>query len=239
MAGAGAALGGALGAIQGGPAKIEHTGEGFPFKALIMGGLGVVKSNLVPSAIVSAPHGIAAVVGGVLTVMGFLGITAMMGLIGSIAGLVALVGALSSLVFVPNYYQGVAEYQRSGTNLSIGTLLDFSKVVRNLIALLVGCVGFMPFGILGFALHIMLEKETATPANALKAALAFGKANLVPMILLSVVLGLLVVIPAIIPVLGGFTMIITMPVAMVAHYLAYDLKRTEIETLAATEGIAL
>ncbi|MGE0711566.1 MAG: FHA domain-containing protein [Planctomycetota bacterium] len=254
MAGAGGALGGALAGIAGGPAKIEHSGPGFPFKALIFGGAGIVKSNLIPSVMVMGGLLAAGVVGSVAGILAYLGVPAVPGILGLVAGLLSLAALLASFVFVPNYMLGIAEYQRSGKNLSIGTLLDFSNLKHKVISHIVGGIGYIPFGILGFSYYVLLEKESVPPVNGLKAGLAYGKRNLVPMVLLSLVLGCVVAVPAIVAgVLGVVHVLVSsilgiivsvihlvlLPTVMCAHYLAYDLKRSEVAANAAEDGVAL
>ncbi|HBP19621.1 MAG TPA: hypothetical protein DEA08_17755 [Planctomycetes bacterium] len=253
MAGAGAALGGAMANIAGGPAKISHEGPGFPFKDLIMGGLGVVKSNLIPSVLVNVGMILGSIVGGVAGLLLGLGVPGA-GIVAMIGGLLALLGSLAGLVFAPNYVRGVMEYQASGTNLSIGTLLKFDKVVRHLICLIIGGIGGIPLGLMAFAFYIMLENDEVGPGDALKAALAYAKRNIVPMILLMVVLGVVMVIPmviggvlGVIPKVGGLlsglvtaaVFAVIAPSIGVAHYLAYDLKRAEIKAVAAEDGIQI
>ena len=230
---AGAAFGSAAGALAnlggGGPVTIAHSGEGFPYKDLVMGGLSLVKANLIPSLALIGPT----------VALFMLGILLMKLISVSIGGLVVLVGQLTMLslwITLPNYLRGLRTFQETGQAMSIKSLLDFSDIPLKIKAMVCGAAGNFVFGLGSFALYAQLENPNAGLVDCIKLGYKFGLKNLVPMIILAIVLGVVVQIGFILIGLGA---VVTMPVGICAHYLAYSLKKDELAALAGAEGISL
>lgn len=226
----------------GGPAKISHTGPGFPFGDLVKGGLGVVKANLVPSLLVSALPTFMAVLGIGLNVGGQLGLIP--GTIAMIAGLAMSVLSLLMLLAMPllvtNYMAGVKEFQASGKPISIGDLLKFNDIVNRYITIFLVSVSvmccFVPVLLTCWAVPIIVDKPGIGFMNAIKAAIAFGKKNIVQTLILMIVLGVVNFIGQLACGIGVF---ITLPAVQAAFFIAYELKRDEVAAAAAESGISL
>lgn len=226
----------------GGPAKISHSGPGFPFGDLIKGGIGVVKANLMASLFLAAPMGLLLVlqIGMQVGVQLRLIPLSLLGIIGLVAGLVGLLTAFAMPLLVTNYLAAVKEFQASGKPIGIGDLLKFNDIVNRYITLfLVGVSAmccFVPVLLTCWAVPIIVDKPGIGFMNAIKASIAFGKKNIVQTLVLMIVLGL-------VNFLGqlccGIGVLITMPAVNAAFFLAYDLKRDEVAAAAAESGISL
>ena len=224
---AGAAFGAAAGALGklggGGPVSVSHSGEGFPFKDLVMGGLSIMKANLIPSLILVGPAFALIILGIIL------------GFVSPMLSMVALLGNLYMLtlwITLPNYLIGVRKFQETGQAMGIGDLLSFADIVPKIKAMVCGALGNMVFGLGSFALYLQLENPAASPVDCIKLGYKFGIKNLVPVIILGFILGFVGM---------GFLLgaAIGMPIAICAHYLAYTIKKDELAALAAAEGINL
>ncbi|HZU96674.1 MAG TPA: hypothetical protein VFF73_08290 [Planctomycetota bacterium] len=98
-------------------------------------------------------------------------------------------------------------------SLQIGDLFNFENLVGNFLASL-SFLGFMccfvPGALLSFTMPIMADKPGTEWLNAIKASLAFGKKNLVPMCIMILICGLVTAAPmiamAIITTIGGMIM---------------------------------
>lgn len=157
-------------------------------------GLNVFTSNLVPS------------------------IVAVLGLCIPIVGIFVLI----------NYLVGVKNFKESGTPIDIGGLFSFEHAGNRLIGVIVWAVlisiGSMFCVIPGLILAvltyffpcILADKPEMPWMDALKASLAFGKANFVSSLILMI--------------LGGLTgfLWITMPIGFAGQMLAYMAHKDEI-----------
>jgi hypothetical protein len=224
----------------GGQAKITHTGPGFPFGDLVKGGLGIVKANLIPSLALAGPF--------VFLVVLILGLqfggrflpNFILSLVGIIMGLAGLAVSIGQPILTFNYLAGVREYQATGKPIGLFSLISFSNIVqRVLTGILVGvsmiCC-YVPVLLTCWAIPIIIDKPEVGFMNAIKASVAYGKKNIVNTLILLIVLG---IVNTIGQMLCGVGMLITMPTALAAFYLAYDLKKGEIAAAAAEAGIAL
>lgn len=233
---AGAAFGAAAGALgklgtEGGSAvTIEHTGDGYPFKELVMGGLSIVRSNLIPSVILLAPIILVVILN---TILGFLELFSVITLVSLLMPLYSL--ALWLLIG-PNYAIGLQKFQESSEPLSIGTLISFSDLPHKIKSSVVGWVGSWGFGLGAFAFFIQLEHPNASPVDCIKLGYKWGIANLVPTIILGIVLQIVMMISFIACGIGG---LVGFPTCFAAFYLAYRLKKNDIVALAGSEGINL
>ncbi|MBX3470297.1 MAG: FHA domain-containing protein [Planctomycetes bacterium] len=225
---------------DGGQAKIEHSGPGFPFGDLVKGGISVVKANLMASLALSAPLGLL-----ILVQVGLsFGARFMPGIVAMILGFtlmgVGLLYSLASPLLFTNYLAAVKEFQSSGKPIGIGDLLKFNDIVNRYITMFIvgiaaGCC-FLLGPIVAWAIPIIVDKPGIGFANALKASVAFGKKNYVPTFILFIILG---IVNSIGMMLCGLGVLITMPAVNVAFFLAYDLKRDEVAAAAAESGVSL
>lgn len=190
----------------------------------------------------SALPAVTAILGVGLNVGGQLGIIP--GAVAMIAGLafgvIGLLMALAMPLLVTNYLAGVKEFQATGKPIGIGDLLKFNDIVNRyitvfLVALSAMCC-FIPVLLTCWAIPIIVDKPGIGFMNALKAAIAFGKKNIVPTLILMIVLGIVNFIGQ---MLCGVGVFITMPAIQAAFFLAYDLKRDEVAAAAAESGISL
>ena len=123
---------------------------------------------------------------------------------------------------------GVKKFKESGTAIEIGDLFKFDHLVNWLVGLIVWgiavSIGSMLCVIPGlvlailtyFFMPILAAKPEMPWMDALKTAFAFGKANVVPSLIIMIVCGLL----------GMF--FITLPMALAAQMLAYTAHEDEI-----------
>lgn len=238
LAAGGAALGAAAASLAegAGPVSINHEGPGYPFGDLVKGGLAIVKGNLVPSLAVFAPYMLVIILS---VVSGFLP-AAVAGIIALVVGILALIFMFVMPQVVCNYIAAVKEFQATGRSISIGDLLKFNDIVPRYITMfIIGlsaiCI-YIPPMILCMAIPLIIDRPEVGFMNAIKAALAFGKRNLVPNILLCIVAGIVNTIGFIACGVGG---LVTMPLVMCYFWLAYALKKDEINAAAAEDGIEL
>lgn len=248
--------------LPSGPVKIEHQGEGYPLGALIKGGFGIFKSNLVASVAAWSPLGVVAAWGAVTALVGLIssGLAGLMGIVGLVLSLAALV-AMPPLVW--NYLAGVRKFQETGETITIGDLLKLDDLPRKYIGSFVAGIGSIPFGICSWSLHMFMERDTTSYGAGLKGAWAFTKKNLVPVIVCCVVLGLVAatgnilasvlgsivlsimantvgaIVAIALGVVGAAIALICGPAMAAAHYLAYSLKQAELESAAAEAGVNL
>lgn len=183
----------------------------------VKGGLDIVKANLVPSI--------------VLPLLMFV-------------PLVSLAGP----IFIVNYMAAVKAAKHEGKPMEIGLFFNFENAVDKWVGLfLCGVltqIGMMLFvipgiliaGVTFFTAPILADKPGTPFMSAIKASVAFGKANIVPMILLAIVLGIVQMAGMIALCVGIF---ITMPVAVAGAYLAYEDHKSAVEAAAATDGVKL
>lgn len=244
---AAAALAGAKAFAAGLPAgqvKISHTGPGFPIGDCLKGGLSIVKANLIPSMLLSAPLVLLMVFSLIMNIGARVLPASVMSILGLVAMIVSLVMSLVLLFGGPqlftSYIRGCREYQINGTKMSIGMYFRMDDLVsRYICAFVSGCLAWC-FGIsiilFGWSLPILADYPGTPFVNALKASLAFAKKNIVPTIILLIAIGILNFIGGLCCYLGQ---VITMPAGMAAIWLAYECKREEVKAAAAEAGIAL
>lgn len=149
-------------------------------------------------------------------------------LVPSLVMIVGLCIPILGIFVLLNYMAGVKNFKESGTAIEIGSLFAFEHVGNRLIGLIVWgvllSIGFTLCVIPGMILMvltyffpcILADKGDMPWADALKASLAFGKANLVPSLVLMIVAG----------IAGMFW--ITLPIGIAGQMLAYIAHRDEI-----------
>lgn len=258
--------GGSMGALPEGPVKIEHTGEGFPLGDLIKGGFGIFKSNFIASCATFAP---VAAISVWAALVGLISIftTALASLAGLISGVLGLAAMVVMPLLVWNYLVAIRKFQQTGESAGIPDLLKFDNLPRKYIGALCAGIGGIPFGLMSWAGHLYMERESTSYGAGLKAAWAFSKKQIVPVIICIIVIGLVgaigsivgsvvtsivsTVLAKILPVIvvqilgialgliGTALTLICAPPALCAHYLAYTVKQAEIEAAAAEAGITL
>ena len=147
---------------------------------------------------------------------------------------------IAGLVVLINFLAGVKAAKHQGKPIAIGDLFNFENAVDKIVGPLIVGVGFMccfvPGALMYFALPILADKPGTPFLSAVKGGLAFGKANLVPMILLVFILGLVGGLGSIACYVGMF---ITQPVALAAAFLAYEDHKAAVEAAAAEGGVQL
>lgn len=226
----------------GGPAKINHTGPGFPFGDLIKGGIGVVKANLMAALACSALPVLTVLISIGLNIAGTLGILpgSLIGILALVSGIISLLTAIAMPLLVTNWLAGVKEFQASGKPIGIGDLLKFNDIVNRYITLFIVGVSamccFIPVLVTCWAIPVIVDKPGIGFMNAVKAGIAFGKKNIVPTLILGIVCGIVNFIGELACGVGLF---ITIPATQAAFFLAYDLKRDEVAAAAAESGISL
>jgi FHA domain len=144
-------------------------------------------------------------------------------------------------IVVPfNYIAMVKDHLETGEPISIGGLFKFDDIVNRILTAIGVWIGFIfiyvPGMLLMFAIPLVVDKPGTPFVPALKASLSWSMKNLVPMVLLVFVLGMVNFVGMIALGLG---MLVTMPTCLAALWLAYQLKRPEIESAAAEAGIQL
>ncbi|MCO5167608.1 MAG: FHA domain-containing protein [Planctomycetes bacterium] len=227
---------------EGGPAKIEHSGPGFPFGDLVKGGISVVKANLMASLALAAPMALLGLLNIGVNIGANTGLLplSLLGIIGLVSGLVGLLFALTLPLLVTNYMAAVKEFQSSGKPIGIGDLLKFNDIVNRYITMILVGVSamccFIPVLVTCWAIPIIVDKPGIGFMNALKAGIAFGKKNIVQTLILLIVLGIVNFIGQL---CCGIGVLITFPAVQAAFFLAYDVKRDEVASAAAEAGISL
>lgn len=160
--------------------------------------------------------------------------------------IIPLVGLVMP-IFLVNYLAAVKAAKNEGKSMELGDLFNFENAVDKwvgvfLVILINGlasmCVigGIITGGLFLFVPAILADKPGTPFMSAIKASFYFGKANLVPLILLSIVAGIVYFVGILACGLGVF---ITMPVAAASIYIAYEDHRSALEAAAAEGGVAL
>lgn len=183
----------------------------------IKGGLEIVKANLVPSV--------------VFALCMFIPIV-----------------SLASPIFMVNYMAMVKAAKHEGKPMEIGGLFNFENAVDKWVGVFLAglCIGIgnacfvipgiIAAGIFYFVGPILADKPGTPFVNALKGSLQFGKANLVPMIILAFVMGLVAFVGAI---ACGVGLLVTLPISMAGGFLAYEDHRSAVEAAAAEGGVQI
>lgn len=158
-------------------------------------------------------------------------------------GLIALLAipvALVQGVFVINYMRAVKQAKHEAKPIAVGDILNFENIVDKVVGGFAWGLGFacccIPGVLILFTPCILADRPGTSFMNAIKAALAFGKANLVPSLLLALVCLILAYAGSIACLVGMF---ITGPIGMGAIYLAYEEHKIAVEAAAAEGGVAL
>lgn len=176
---------------------------------------------------------------------------------GIAAGILGMIPVLGASVIV-NYLRALKEKRTP----SIGDLLKMDNLVGNFIAQIVAAFGFccywVPGAMMIFTMPIMADKPGCQPMNAVKGAFAFGKANLVGVIILMIAVGIvgaIIMLPFIIVqtvgglihwilqllmtpvVLAAAGVVMSLTFTMIWH--AYEDARATVEATAAEGGVAL
>jgi hypothetical protein len=183
----------------------------------------------------------------------------------AVAGIGSGIPVIGGSVLV-NYLRKKKEAGSSGAALKIGDLFNFENLVGNFLASLsmfgFSCC-FVPGCLLIFTMPIMADKPGTEWLNAIKASFNFGKANLVPMIIMTIMcmlVAMLPVIPLIIimvvlgMILPGILMLIlnlvvlllmlgwmsiAMPIVWGAIFNAYNDAKAGVAAAAAEAGVTL
>ncbi len=154
----------------------------------------------------------------------------------------ALVMAIPVLGWVAifNWLAMFKAARAEGKPMDIGGLFNFENAADKIITLLLLCCGYMccvvPGMLIAFAPCIIADKPGTPAMSAVKAALEFGKANVVPMIVLGLVVA---IVQSLGSVACGVGILITMPIAQGALFLAYEDQRAAVEAAAAQGGVSL
>lgn len=151
-------------------------------------------------------------------------------------GMIPFVG----LLVMVNFLAGVKAAKHEGKPIAIGDLFNFDNAVDKIVGPLVVGIGFMfcfvPGALIYFAIPILADKPGTPFMDAVKAGLAFGKANIVPMILLVFIMFFVGGLGAIACYVGMF---ITQPIALAGLYLAYEDHKSAVQAAAAEGGVQL
>lgn len=201
----------------------------------IKGAVDVVKANLVPAAVAGVLINLAMLISTAGSVLA----QVVMPVLGMLSLLAIPVGLVQG-VFVINWMKAVKAAKHEGKPIAIGDLLNFENVVDKVLTGILFGIGIMcccvPGCLLAFAPCLVADRPGTSFMNAVKASLAFGKQNIVPMILLTVICLVLGGIGSIACLVGMF---ITSPIGFGALYLAYEEHRSALEAAAAEGGVAL
>jgi uncharacterized membrane protein len=139
-----------------------------------------------------------------------------------------------------NYLKGIKEAKNSGKAIEIGSLFDFSNVVNNIVACFALGLAFecclVPGAVLFMIPALLADHPGTSFMDAIKGAMAFGKQNIVPMLLLAIVLGIVQSLGSIACFVGIF---VTAPVSMAAYWLAYEDHKAAVHAAVAEAGITL
>lgn len=148
--------------------------------------------------------------------------------------------SLGGPIWIVNFMAAVKAAKHEGKPIQIGDLFNFENAVDKWVGPFIASLGFMcciiPGMILAFTPCIIADKPGTPFMSAVKAALSFGKANIVPMILLMLVAMVVIMIGEIlcvVPVLVAF------PVAQAAIFLAYEDHKAAVEAAAAEGGVQI
>ncbi len=138
-----------------------------------------------------------------------------------IVATLCLIIPIVGMVVLVNFIAGIKGFKEGGTPIDIGALFNFENVVDKILVVLVMSIGFMlciiPGCLIYFAPFIVADKPGTGFMDAVNQSLSFGKANLVNMIILVLVLGIVSGIGSVI-VIGT---LITFPISMGAAWCAY------------------
>ncbi len=162
--------------------------------------------------------------------------------------IIPIVGGFIQMIAIVNFMAAVKAAKHEGKPIQIGDLFNFENVADKLLGPLIvgilvgigmGCLvipGIVLLGIFYFVAPTIADRPGTPFVAAIKANLAFGKGNILPLLLLAIVNGLVVFAGVLACGLGVF---ITGPVAFAATYLAYEDHKSTLEAAAAEGGVQL
>jgi hypothetical protein len=176
---------------------------------------------------------------------------------GIMAGILGLIPVLGASVLV-NYLRALKE-KRTPT---VGDLFKMDNLVGNFIAQIVSALGFcccwVPGAMMIFTMPIMADKPGCQALNAVKGAFAFGKANIVGVIILLIAVGIVgaiimlpfMVVNFVLGFIASWLPLLFMPVVLGAAgvimaltytmiWTAYEDARAQVEASAAEGGVSL
>ncbi len=139
-----------------------------------------------------------------------------------------------------NFLRGLKEAKASGKAIEIGSLFAMDNIVNNIIAMILCglfamCCG-LPFCLVYFGPALVADHPGVGFMDIVKGALAFGKQNIVPSLILMIVLG---IVGGIGQIALGVGILITYPIAMGAMWCAYEDHKAAIHAAAAESGVTL
>jgi uncharacterized membrane protein len=139
-----------------------------------------------------------------------------------------------------NFLKAIKENKNGGKPIEVGALFDMANIVNNIIAcFIMGLSAYcflVPYFILMFIPPILADHPGISFMDAVKAALAYGKQNIVPNIILGVVFMCVIIAGEI---ACGVGVLIAIPVVMSGMWLAYEEHKAQIHAAAAEAGITL
>ncbi|MEZ6187211.1 MAG: hypothetical protein R3F62_19640 [Planctomycetota bacterium] len=200
--------------------------------------LEICKANLVPTLLTPL---IAAIAGIVVMLPAIIVQMVVDPTIGSLLSIpLNIVAAGVNGIFMINFMAAVKAAKHEGKAIAIGDILNFENAAGKALTQIGVTIGFIfcciPGVILFFAPAIVADKPGTSPAQALKAALAFGKGNIVPMLILLIVFIVLVIVGQL---ACGVGVLFTLPLAQGMVFLAYDAHKASVEAAAAEGGVQL
>jgi len=201
-------------------------------------GVEICKANLVPTILMPLIAGLA----GMLVVAP--AIVVQMVVDPTIGAILQIPLSFASMavqgIFVINWMAAIKAAKHEGKKIEIGDLLNFENAVGKGLTYMLAGLGFVfcciPGIMLLFAAPIMADKPGTGVGDVLKAAFAFGKGNIVPLLILFIVMIVLIIIGEI---ACGVGVLFTAPLAQATVFLAYDTHKASVEAAAAEAGVTL
>jgi uncharacterized membrane protein len=143
-------------------------------------------------------------------------------------------------IWMCNFMAAIKAAKNEGKPIQIGDIFNFENAADKWLGPFLASLAYMccviPGMIVAFTPCIIADKPGTPFMSAIKGALQFGKANIVPMILVCIVCGVVIAIGQILCVLP---VLITFPIGQAAMFLAYEDHRAAVESAAAEGGIQL
>jgi hypothetical protein len=160
-------------------------------------------------------------------------------LVPSIVAMICMCIPIFGIQVSVNYLRGLKEAKASGKAIEIGSLFAMDNIVNNIITMIICflfamCCG-LPFALVYFGPALCADHPGVGFMDIVKGALAFGKQNLVPSLILMIIL-------SIVGGIGGVVVVgslITYPIAMGAMWCAYEDHKAAIHAAAAESGVTL
>jgi hypothetical protein len=157
-------------------------------------------------------------------------------------GVISIVPPLSLVapLVVVNFLVAVKQARKSGRPIEYGDLFNTEnladKWVGTFLAGFAYTLCFFPGALFMFAPCILADRPGTPFVRALKAAFAFGKANLAGCLMLSVVCVVLILLAQVVCLLP---VLFALPTAHAAIFIVYEEHHTEVEAAAAEAGVQL